>query len=160
MKIGNRPALYKRTVDILFDAYFNDTLEHGNCFACAVGNMVAANMNIELVIQPDSRRLRWKNFSHNDGYKTWYRAIGVGMFTENLVTENIQSQIFSTGYSGYELAKIELSFEASEVGFSIDDYIFNGLVAVLEVLKEIHAVTEDEESAQRFKAHYESVLAR
>lgn len=38
-----RPELYQKTVDILVKAYFDDTLQHGNCYACAVGNIIAGN---------------------------------------------------------------------------------------------------------------------
>ncbi len=40
-------SLYDKTVSILVDAYMNDTLQHGNCFACAVGNIVAANCDVK-----------------------------------------------------------------------------------------------------------------
>jgi hypothetical protein len=43
-----RQELYNNTVDILVQAYFNDTLAHCDCSACAVGNMIAGNCGYEL----------------------------------------------------------------------------------------------------------------
>ena len=36
-------ATFSNSVDILVKAYFNDTLRHGNCLACAVGNLMQAS---------------------------------------------------------------------------------------------------------------------
>jgi hypothetical protein len=156
MKIANRPSLYKRTVDILFDAYFNDTLQHGDCYACAAGNICK-----EAAIKTGIPNNSWKRLFTTNGTRTrqlnqrelgdWYPYISV--YDAVFLVE-------ATGYGVNELGRVEWAFESASQGNSDEDWMFNGLVAVLEVLKEIHEVTEDEESAQRFKAHYESVLAR
>jgi len=44
-----KAASFENTVDILVKAYINDTLEHNNCYACAVGNIVAHNMGERFV---------------------------------------------------------------------------------------------------------------
>jgi hypothetical protein len=159
MKIGNRPEIYKRTVDILFDAYFNDTLQHSNCCACAVGNIVAARCGFKLQALPNSygdRVVTWGG-AHTPAWDDVFMTAYGKQFTwfDNY-TDEAKTQIDSTGFIVAELAKIEYAFETANKGTSSEDWMFNGLVAVLEVLKEIHEVTEDEESAQRFKAHYES----
>ena len=33
-------ATFENSVSVLVRAYMNDTLIHGNCFACAVGNLI------------------------------------------------------------------------------------------------------------------------
>jgi hypothetical protein len=33
---------FNHTVNVLVKAYLNDTLRHNNCYACAVGNMIAS----------------------------------------------------------------------------------------------------------------------
>lgn len=137
MKIGNRPELYRKTVNILFDAYFNDTLEHGNPCGCAIGNIVASNLGFQFKMSGDGRMI-WKN-----GHPNWYYKIG-----------DADRQISSTGYSPKEVSLIEKRFEGVSRAPRKDERMFNGLVAVLDVLKQIHEVTEDEETLPRFKAHY------
>lgn len=155
MKIGSRPALYRRTVDILFDAYFNDTLRHTDCWACAVGNLVFANMGYTLASCGS-----WRDKQGEICSPEWYDAVTCdGKPIVRNLNGLTKIQIASTGYTLRETCRIERSFERCDNGKSPEDWMFNGLVAVLEVLKEIHEVTEDEESPQRFKAHYESVLA-
>ena len=132
-----RPELYKKTVDILFNAYFNDMLRHGFCGACAVGNIIKANVGI---------------VSDN-----WYYVIEEkrsGRSSQIADPEIARTEINSTGYTINELAKIEAAFEGAP-GWK-EDYMFNGLVAVLEVLKEIHEVGEEEAAAaaQPFRNHY------
>jgi hypothetical protein len=38
----NMKATFENSVDVLVKAYLNDTLEHGQCHACAVGNLICA----------------------------------------------------------------------------------------------------------------------
>lgn len=145
-------ALYKKTVDILFDAYFNDTLEHGDQCCCAFGNIVAANCGIKMT--KDNRK-----FNNTDA---WYNVIlcsGSGMLNEwfKSSTEALK-QISQTGYTPQQCALIEAAFENAEPGNSNneDEYIFNGLCAVLEVLKEIHQVEDNQPEVTRFNNHYKS----
>lgn len=140
-----KPELYQKTVDILVDAYFNDTLQHGNQCGCAVGNIVAANCGINLCkkddnIMPDyftsSDDINIVKDLTNNGL--WYDAIfGGSVFTDGL-TLNILKQVESTGYTYLELAKIERAFEGSKQGNSDDEWMFNGLMSVIDVLDEIH----------------------
>jgi hypothetical protein len=162
------PELYKRTVDILYQAYFNDTLVHGNCHACAVGNIVAANMgwgytqpksfctgNI-VWDTPEAQRTYWVE-ERNNGFVTWFAAVRELSKADG----NQKKQIKATGYSIRELSAIEIAFERANCGESREDRMFNGLVAVLDCLKEIHEV-EDEvatESVKPFKSHYEKLTA-
>jgi hypothetical protein len=156
------PELYKKTVDILYDAYFNDTLEHWNCTACAVGNIVAANMGIKII--PVRRGfVKFGNppgsdaFSPYENSGCWFPSISYG--SVNTLTKAAKKQVAATGYSARELAKIEKAFENCGYSVSSEDYMFNGLVAVLEVLKEIHEVTDEPhtENVTRFKNHYQTL---
>jgi hypothetical protein len=157
----NRPEVYHKSVQILYDAYFNDTLEHGNCFACAVGNLVAGNLG--LLFESGTSFLPGKIVWV--GYRTpgvhpavsgWAEVIdGYGL---NLTKykEEPKRQIDSTGYTPQELATIEYQFEFGER--KTKDYMFDGLVNVLEVLKEIHEVTDEDliqANHKRFKEHHE-----
>lgn len=131
--------LYNKTVDILVQAYLNDTLQHGNCYACAVGNMVAAN----------------KSYTYYEGMWvdafSWWNSVfstdvyyGIQTIEINNYTGDAKEQIDSTGYSVRELAEIELSFETAPRGNSDDEWMFNGLMAVIGVLDKIHENTDTE----------------
>lgn len=164
-----KAELYKRTVDILYQAYFDDTLEHYNCYACAVGNIVAANVGFQFErVDKEQKGLGWKGFPNQYRYtsfttlsRTWIDAISYGRLVEYEYYGTAKQHIEATGYTCLELAWIEMAFEDCHRGNSDDEYMFNGLVAVLEVLKEIHEVSDEDatESVKPFKTHYESLKA-
>lgn len=142
--------LYTRTVDILVQAYLNDTLRHGNCYACAVGNIIAANKGYTYVPATDqkSQKITWNvtggTYYNEAKYGSWFDIIhGCGSGEKGV------SEISSTGYSINEIRKIERAFERAEEGESSDEYMFNGLMAVLNVLEEIHEVDATVTTAQK-----------
>lgn len=166
-----KPDLYKRTVAILYDAYFNDTLQHGNCYACAVGNIVAANCGYTykrgILFQ-----IGWEGVENMyEGYSTILdHNFWAKVFTTNDRNQKIRleyyhgepkRQIDSTGYTWQELAKIEYAFETAAKDNSAEDWMFNGLVAVLEVLAQIHQVGKEEATTDkaRFQNHYSTKTA-
>lgn len=170
----NEP-LYKKTVDILYQAYFNDTLEHGNCYACAVGNIVAGNCGYEfkqarnycdqpLGVHTGCGNLFWNKDNYFNDNATYY-ALNFGS-DDNEPTLAADDQIKSSGYSLFQLHLIEKAFESvTAVNEGLpkytDEEMFNGLVAVLEVLKEIHQVTDDDlitTNHKRFSDHYSSLV--
>lgn len=133
--------LYQRTVDILVAAYFNDTLAHNDCAACAVGNIVAANLGV-CVVEGRDGYWKWKGKKiYRNGYSTnWFPAV-----VNNQTPSNRQKkEIAVTGYSIHDLTKIESAFEGARTGKSDDEYMFNGLMAVIEVLDQIHENTDTE----------------
>jgi hypothetical protein len=139
--------LYRKTVDILFQAYFNDTLKHDDCSACAVGNMVAANMGI--TTQQLTPRIHLR--------QGWNRVFTTFTSTRQFINpkgyvpgSEAKTQIDSTGYCWQDLAKIEFAFETAPKGESDEDWMFNGLVAVLDVLKDIHQVEDNTADVEMF----------
>lgn len=154
----NRPELYKKTVDILYDAYFNDTLHHTRCSACAVGNIVVANMGYKPA--PGESHF-WINKEGNLIQTEWYHVFvtnwrnGHQRLNPKNYEGDAKQQIDATGYKWEELAAIEKAFESTRT-YDDDKEIcmFNGLVAVLEVLKQIHEVEDNEPEVTRFKNHY------
>lgn len=158
-------AEFSKTVDILVKAYLNDTLKHGNCYACAVGNIIADNMGFEFC-KDDASAIKspsWKGqlypaFSE-DGQDVngWGAAFYTSGWSgkqyvkkQNLLKEPVIKQIESTGYHWSDLAKIESAFETANKGQSEDEYMFNGLMAVVDVLAKIHKVDRSEkESAKK-----------
>lgn len=129
-------TLYHKTVDILVQAYFNDTLQHRSCAACAVGNIIAANMG--LIVICGNHGARWKERATNwsDVFITYF---GSQRISVHAYKGEAKEEINSTGYNFYQLAKIEHAFEtASRQG----DYMFNGLMAVIDQLDIIHENTD------------------
>lgn len=157
-------ATFENTVDILVKAYLNDTLKHGNCCACAVGNIIAANMGFEFCHEDPSaiKSPSWKGHPY-PAYSEDGRSVngwGAAFYTsgwsgrqqitrENLSKKPVIEQIMSTGYSWEELAKIEHSFETGDMGESEDEYMFNGLMAVVDVLAEIHNIDLSEKKVAK-----------
>lgn len=129
--------LYNKTVNILVQAYFNDTLEHGYCTCCAVGNIVAANMGY--CISKD--RQSWIDILY-PGWHGWgtvfITSLGIQRIDVKSYNGEPKNQIDSTGYTLFELAKIEKAFESAHKGTCDEDWMFNGLMAVIDVLDEIH----------------------
>lgn len=131
--------LFEKTVNILVNAYQKNTLQHGQCSACAVGNIVAHNMGyVFYEIFPV-----WVK-----GSPYWADVFitalgGQTIYPEKYIDES-KKQIDSTGYTWQELAKIEYAFEMSSKGNNNDDWMFNGLLAVYDVLCKIHEVSKDE----------------
>ena len=151
-----RPELYKKTCDILYDAYFNDTLIHGTCFACAVSNIIASNLGKKI----------WRPFKDLQNEDMFYPIWDEVFYTVKKRYQNInfdlykgdvKCQIDASGYSVEDLAKIEYAFETAKYGGSDENYMFNGLCAVIEVLNKIHEVEEDTQTV-RFEKHYQSKI--
>jgi len=149
-----KESLYHKTVDILYQAYFNDKLEHGHPCACAIGNLVAANTGIAPVTVNDVSL--FNTGTAFDGSQ-WYWLLkpeNVGIKKIIINNEVGEQQIKSTGYSMKEILEIERAFEGADGGDTDEDFKFNGLVAVLETLKEIHQVENNDTELCRFKKHY------
>lgn len=119
---------FEKSMDVLVKAYFNDTLEDKNCQACAVGNLVCSAMGYkyhcsEMGLLDTGKRMNWFAGLYRDP---------IYDFDAN----NLEKELDAIGYSLDEVRKIEKSFEQ---GAAYGD-IFAGLMAVLEVLAEIHGV--------------------
>ena len=163
--------LYNKSVNTLLDAYNSGTLSHGNCHACAVGNIIAASRGITITDYtwdvPKSKEPKWtKVFSTVDKkYRDLYEIRTEKHHTQRLDMSKYENkakeQIDSTGYTVKELADIEFAFESSigadnTLKFSKKGQ-FIGLCAVLNVLKEIHETKEDihSENTDRLKTIYD-----
>lgn len=141
-----KPELYHKTIGILVKAYLNDTLIPGNCAACAVGNLIAASMKITYTnpavrscIDWKEHAIRWDQvFCTRNGYQ---------FINENKYEGEAKEQIDSTGYTWHELAKIEAAFESTPRG--VEDIMYFGLMAVINVLGEIHQASESEVKASK-----------
>jgi hypothetical protein len=132
---------FNHTINVLVKAYLNDTLQHGDCAACAVGNIVADSSCLKM--EKHDGELYWSK-----GWPTWQVVFSTSFSNQKIRPHNYindaKAQIDSTGYTWQELARIEFAFESAAVGESDDDYMFNGLMAVVDVLAEIHNINLEE----------------
>lgn len=80
--------------------------------------------------------------------------------TQSKYSGPARHQIDSTGYLWPQLAKIEYAFETADRDESIEDYMFNGLMAVISVLDIIHENHDEEittHSRERFSKNTLSI---
>lgn len=126
--------LFHETVAILVKAYFDGTLEHADCDRCAVGNIIAARAPELYEKDPGA----------------WYSPM---QGQESLARQ----QVIATGYSKEHVFKIESAFEQCDDiphgiswnDFTNDQWMFNGLMAVVDVLCEIHGMNEEEKKESK-----------
>jgi hypothetical protein len=143
-----RPT-FNQTVNVLVQAYLNDTLEHCNGCACAIGNLVAHANNYTFIPAPPeySCSIVW-NEAEYPSRSGWLDA----RFPNP--TEIALEQISSIGYTIKEVFTIERAFELPYISPSHyrehkDEVMFEGLMNVVDVLAEIHEVSlEHKEEAK------------
>jgi hypothetical protein len=144
------------SVGQLVSAYLNNTLVHGNCLACAVGTLLkprCASLGIpgnrwanafvtiegDQLVAKNEEIISWNFF-------TGYVAVNKDKAKDSTDTpvatifDQVQALFDGSDYSKEEYARIEYAFETAPKGENDDDYMFNGLMAVVSVLAEIHGV--------------------
>lgn len=137
----NRKELYYRTVDILYDAYFNDMLEYRSHASCAVATLIVHNMGFQLDIGAFGRHIYgWLDKNKNEiSCFTWYSLL---LHEDIPNCSKEQEYLASTGYT---LPELRLIAQAFEFGYQEGNdrkerrkNTINGLWNVLDVLKDIH----------------------
>lgn len=131
---------FNHTVNVLLKAYLNDTLQHGNCFACAVGNLIKdarkytyGKSKAGRLIWMEVQTARWRHVFMTN-------FVSVQERDPSKYIGEAKAEIDSTGYTWQQLARIEYAFETADEGKSNDDWMFNGLMAVVDVLAKIHEI--------------------
>ena len=136
--------LFDRTVGILVKAYFNNTLERENCYACAVGNIVAENMGWDIVKTPRNHQYS-SCLNHVIADMPYHKTLVICLsglcFGDRELTQFQLEQLKSTGYSYHELSGIERAFENSS---KEGDKVYNGLMSVVDYLMTIHKASKIE----------------
>jgi hypothetical protein len=124
---------FNHTVNVLVQAYMNNTLIHKDCSACAVGNIIQASGMI--LKKGDKKSDSWL---HRINHKIRLDSFGTtpAWYNEHLAI----TQIDSTGYSLTELHLIERAFERAPFSDLAEEWNFNGLMAVVDVLADIHGI--------------------
>lgn len=163
---------FNHTVNVLVKAYLEGTLEHGNCYACAVGNIVAESTG-KVFIRDEAtpteafygyRSLYWDGCeypAHGGSTGGWGQVFTTQEsddddleYVDGKVQEidlrffkgEAKKQIMSTGYSVEDLAKIEFAFETCKWSSDAEERMFNGLMAVVDVLANIHGISLEQKS--------------
>jgi hypothetical protein len=142
---------YEWAVDVLVKAYVDGMLQHSNCHACAVGNMIADREGCGMALN-ENERLNWKN-----GVPMWFKVFGTCSYDSRQFKHPDQyhseakRQIDSTGYTWQELARIEYAFET---GYKGDDLMFAALMSVIDVLDDIHQV--DQPTSTQCRARFKT----
>jgi hypothetical protein len=131
----NQQEHFNRSVAVLVKAFFEGELEAARCAACACGNLVAA---------ANGYKIENYDWHDADGSRllpmAWY---DVNRFTAEQLdarytTEEGFRQIASTGYTPEQFCAIEAAF-MDNVGCEGTEN-FNGLMAVVDVLADIHSI--------------------
>jgi len=118
---------FEHSVNVLLKALLNNTLVHGRCKACAVGNLIAASLGINIYLE-----------EHD--WPKWRTNLYTGHEWLHPEFDEIETANFfyrSVGYTQDQIYKIEHAFEAAPM---YDDWVLNGLMAVVDVLAEIHEI--------------------
>lgn len=143
--------LFDKTIGILVKAYQNDTLEHETCYACAVGNLVAAGLGcgfIDASFEKTPGTLKWDNGMPYPATRGWGTVFTTVQKSQKFIPSEYRNlakkQIMATGYSLGDVMKIEYDFETASPGNTPDERMFNGLMAVCDALMQIHEANETE----------------
>lgn len=152
------------TVGILVEAYLNDTLTHGECQACAVGNIIAKKLNCTVVPSYPFWRRADSDVTALWGLVFITNSDGSQTLNPRAYMGSAKKQIDATGYSWQQLALIESSFEraahydgAGKLLNDIEEAMFNGLMNVVDALAAIHSIDLSERESAKLLFKKESV---
>lgn len=149
---------FNHTLSVLVKAYFEGTLQHGNCHACAVGNIVAESNKFKFTGKQLGffGRIIWDDALSMGQKPMWQELFVTSTKGSQIINHDnydgeVKEQIDATGYSWRELARVESAFESAhdEEGDQ-DECMFNGLMNVVEELAKIHNI--DLETTEKAKA--------
>lgn len=145
----NNIKKFHETIGILVEAYLSEELAHGTCAACAVGNIISRKMGTKPK-KKASRTGFYYQTCENGTDLFWgdvFRSTELEgqLFYPHAITPRIQHEISVSGYSLEELRRIEYAFENAPRNcpyfeYRNEEWMFNGLMAVVDVLAEIHGV--------------------
>lgn len=138
---------FNHTLSVLVTGYLNNTLEHYSCCACAVGNMVAnaCGYTFAGMHRGFDQELLWDQTISLRINPSWRRVFityedGTARKSPSNYFGDAKAEIDATGYNWEELSRIENAFEMAPKGSSKDEHMFNGLMAVVDVLADIHGI--------------------
>ena len=134
----------QRAIDIYLDAINAGTLAKGTCCACAVGNLVAAGMGGEIIIDKDTY-VGYFTYCNVDN-ESWSllfitKNSGIQKIDVDYLNDyDVKANISATEFKWQELASIENAFEnASEISF-VDYWKYKKAQIRADQIKGIEAV--------------------
>jgi hypothetical protein len=147
----------QKAIDIFLDSLNDGTLIAGNCAACAVGNLVAANCGVKLYLTTDSCGDKIVRPEYDSAFlpelgreaklRSWVNLFCTGLrqVRANIegfipeTQEEMMAIVNRTGFTIDELAEIEYTFEtvASHQG------VIHALEAVVQVMLNFDDNVED-----------------
>ena len=148
----------QKAIDIFLDSLNDGTLIAGNCAACTVGNLVAANCGVKLRLTIDSCGDKTVSIEHDTAFlpeigkpaklRSWVNLFCTGEFGQTRAsikafTPKMQEEMLAivnrTGFTINELAEIEYTFEtvAKHQG------VISALEAVVQVMLNFDDNVED-----------------
>lgn len=155
---------FEKSYNALYNAFMNGTLGKGTCTACAIGNIVADAMGVEIT------RVN-NNFKTEKNVTFWanmfFTSDGIQVIMDNWDYHEVDDLFNLTGYTVHELMKIEYAFETNtKICFIAYQEIseqevmedqFNGLMAVMDVLIELDKVEDGELYKESFKNKFVTI---
>ncbi len=158
----------QKAIDIFLDALNKGTLAKGTCRACAVGNLVAAGMGINIIptyLSNGELEFEIDSPINNGDWGMLFSTVYDGkqhIRIDNLNISFVQTCIRATDFTWQELAKIENAFERN-TSISYENYHFHsneevrkdqikGLEAVVKVMMTFDDVQEKVEEVFTQKA--------
>lgn len=175
----NRPELYHKTIETLRVAYYDGTLEHSKCITCAVGIICSPYLN-QFGLGPAAWASKFMTSRSSDGVVQLFAEKGERVVLRGNIFRkthivvkcselpphfcNDEDKLYEalglTGYTIKELAEIEHVFEAAP-GYDIHaphtamfrdpEWLYNGIVAVVDALGRIHEAADDETASSKAK---------
>lgn len=139
--VRNDQQMFDESISILITAFLKDELEHASCEACAVANlMLGRGCNFKSSVSATN----WLVYIEEEvrNIKRWHDS-------EIYDPAEAIAQIQFSGYSPFEVHLIEQAFERVPYDYDLsaenptaaqDKWMFDGLMAVVEVLSDIHKV--------------------
>lgn len=140
---------FDHTIGVLVNSYLKNTLVHHTCAACAVTNIIGhsgwsrffvtiQNSNGTDIIQYKAQESEILVPSILCGA----RVVPLSEVCGDTLIEREAgfAAIVKSGYTIEELAKIEFAFETAARGNNEEEHMFNGLIAVVEQLADIHGI--------------------
>jgi hypothetical protein len=178
----NRPDRFWRSIDVLATAYLEGSFRPYECNACGVGNLIAADLDgastdTSVKLWPSHSGSEFGNWPEAKCAmfdRAWDFTSAISLIDSEpaglIETNPLHSKLLPVSqysvtevrpelatnllYTNAELLRIETALlEKTEV-VPTDDELFEGLMAVVDVLFEIHDV-EDEDLRSQAKSAFE-----
>jgi len=155
----------KKAYDALTEAFIEGTLRHGNCLACACGNIIASACGIRLtddmITYKGHTERKWEEEGHGWWLRrSFYRNGQSTPFNFYYPLEEFKDVVNEAGFTAEEFSRMENAFEGTrkvlllkEEDLNTTELQYRSLCAVFDVLQEMDERANAEEQKLRLKGH-------